>query len=213
MAPSFFFQCCVGEQDLTAHSMVEELNPTPAEIPVFLEEEVHIIAEEKPTACGQIESVTSTDQLENVASIEEGEAVDRIAMDVISALKHAPSIETSDGGSASAYGTSYASSEGPLDSARDDHKILKLRQFLATAGYRSVNESRSVGVDRIMGRRCYPLHVAVRANDLEAAEALLWAGASNQAISDGNTPEQLARKLDKRGSHSKIIRALSNNVR
>ncbi|CAK0847871.1 unnamed protein product [Prorocentrum cordatum] len=94
--------------------------------------------------------------------------------------------------------------------ARDDVEQEKLRvrlfAFLAASG--------ALGVGERTSRRgrpgfCYPLHLAVEANDPGAVAALLWGGADRRLVdSDGLTALDLAREVDDRGSHAAVIAAL-----
>lgn len=85
----------------------------------------------------------------------------------------------------------------------------KLGSFMASTGFKAVNEQKTAagGISR---RFAYPLHAAVKRNDPGAVEALLWAGA-DAALVDSNkhTPLAFARRLDRKGSHKKVIIALS----
>lgn len=84
-------------------------------------------------------------------------------------------------------------------------RVQKLRRFLAGSGFRAVNEQKKKGFS-ILSRSFYPLHVAVRANDAELVAALLWAGADPLRLdSEQCTALALAQKLNRGGSHSKVV--------
>lgn len=90
-------------------------------------------------------------------------------------------------------------------------KMHKLRCFLASTGFRGVRDARRKhsGLVGFAGGITYPLHVAVRMNDPAAVDALLWAGSSvSQQDSDKMTAVQLARKLDRSGSHQSVLHLL-----
>merc|ERR1712032_27578 len=80
--------------------------------------------------------------------------------------------------------------------------------FLTEQGFRNVNDRRRSFP--FCGRVTYPLHAAVSTNDTSMTEVLLWAGAdAGRENSDGLTPLELAYKLNRRGSHKKMIVLLS----
>lgn len=89
----------------------------------------------------------------------------------------------------------------------------KLCSFLEENGFRAPDEKRVKGGVFSSGF-CYPLHVAVEAKDVEAVQALLWAGADpSLANSKKKTPLQLAKAKNKSASsdYSKVIEALLGN--
>mmetsp|Transcript_36688 Transcript_36688/g.105645 ORF Transcript_36688/g.105645 Transcript_36688/m.105645 type:complete len:280 (-) Transcript_36688:190-1029(-) len=109
------------------------------------------------------------------------------------------------------FGKALDRSDGSAKTNRFDRatRVQKLRVFLATSGFRGVNASKKSG-SLVSKSFCYPLHAAVRANDLEAIQALLWAGGDrSKTDSQQLTPLALARKLDRNGSHGEAIRLLS----
>merc|ERR1719203_434308 len=62
-------------------------------------------------------------------------------------------------------------------------------------------------------RSLYPLHVAVRANNVELIQRLLRAGADPfQCDSSGRTPLDLAQKLNSRNSHRKAMEVLKRST-
>jgi len=85
----------------------------------------------------------------------------------------------------------------------------KLQVFLQSFGVTTVNEPKKKS-GMLSSSYKYPLHAAVKANDLEAVELLLWAGA-NKTLRDSNKlePKALAEKQNKKDSHKAILRMLS----
>lgn len=74
---------------------------------------------------------------------------------------------------------------------QDSRKQAKLRAFLSSSGFKSVNEKKKTGF--FSTGFTYPLHVAAEKNDAKAVEALLWAGADpTRRNSKGSTPETVA---------------------
>jgi len=92
--------------------------------------------------------------------------------------------------------------------AEKEEKQRKLNGFFTSAGFKTVNEQKKKsGI--VSSSFTYPLHVAVKANNLEAVELLLWAGADKaQKDSSKLTPAALATKLNKKDSHKAILAAL-----
>jgi len=81
----------------------------------------------------------------------------------------------------------------------------KVDQFLSSRGFRGARDGR-----RRLFRTCYPLHVAVALNDAEMVKLLLQAGADpSQRDSSRRTPQILARKCNKGGSHEKVLSMLA----
>jgi len=82
---------------------------------------------------------------------------------------------------------------------------LKVRAFLDRHGFETVKSKK-----RYLFRTSYPLHAAVRENDVEVAALLLKAGASyRKPDSSGRSPLALAQYLNTRaGSHSEMIAIL-----
>lgn len=86
--------------------------------------------------------------------------------------------------------------------AQRDRK--KVEEFLAAKGFKGVNAARLK-----MVWHKYALHSAVKVNDAELVRLLLEAMADpSRKNSSGQTPLQLARKVDRRGSHADVIRVL-----
>jgi len=94
------------------------------------------------------------------------------------------------------------------EQAEKEAKQAKLNGFLTSVGFKAMNEQRKKsGI--VSSRFTYPLHVAVKANNLEAVELLLWAGADKaQKDSSKLTPAAFAKKLNKKDSHKAILTAL-----
>jgi len=109
-------------------------------------------------------------------------------------------------GRSSRSGATSATSRDPEREARKH----QLRRFLASAGFRGVNEPRSRGGLLPFSRNLsFPLHTAVKACDAEIVELLVWAGADrSKRDAQQATALELARRLDRRGSHAAIISAL-----
>jgi hypothetical protein len=80
----------------------------------------------------------------------------------------------------------------------------KVSAFLRAHGFTNVQAKR-----KRMMRSCYPLHAAVMENSPEMIQLLVDAGADRGARnSSGQTPEVLAQRLDKSGTHEQVITAL-----
>uniref|UniRef100_A0A7S3U4R3 Ankyrin repeat domain-containing protein n=1 Tax=Strombidinopsis acuminata TaxID=141414 RepID=A0A7S3U4R3_9SPIT len=90
----------------------------------------------------------------------------------------------------------------------------KLRSFLASGGFREGVNGRKPIRNGVLSRGyLYPLHAAVRANDADAIEVLLWAGADRAIVdSDGLTPLALAQRIDKGNSHQNALICLSSGL-
>jgi intein/homing endonuclease len=92
--------------------------------------------------------------------------------------------------------------------AEKDQKQAKLNGFLSSIGFKAVNEQKKKsGI--VSSGFTYPLHAAIKANNLEAVELLLWAGADKaQKDSSKLTPAALAKKLNKKDSHKAVLTVL-----
>jgi len=92
--------------------------------------------------------------------------------------------------------------------AEKEEKQAKLHGFLTSAGFKAVHEQKKkAGI--VTSGFTYPLHEAVKANNLEAVQLLIWAGADQaQKNSSKLTPAALAKKLNKKDSHKAILAAL-----
>jgi len=85
--------------------------------------------------------------------------------------------------------------------ARDASKV---HNFLSQHGFAGVNTKRT----RMLKSK-YPLHTAVKLADRDTLTLLLASGANaSLKNSGGDTPKQLARKLNKGGSHDAVYEAL-----
>lgn len=81
----------------------------------------------------------------------------------------------------------------------------KVRAWLCKNGFKDVNDLVRKRLSKVR-----PLHVVVNQNDFEMATLLKEAGADVRLTSGKNeTPTQLAQRLNKNGSHTAIICALS----
>lgn len=84
-----------------------------------------------------------------------------------------------------------------------------LQPFLEQNGFATVKSSR-----RRLMNSCYPLHVAVTANNVELIQRLLRAGADPfKCDSSGRTPLELAQKLNTRRSHRRAVEVLKRSTR
>jgi len=111
--------------------------------------------------------------------------------------------------SRSAATAATSRSRDPEREARKKH----LRHFLAAAGFRSVNEPKSAGILSFSRKLTFPLHAAVKKADAEIVELLLWAGADRaKRDSMQATALELARRLDRGGSHAAVIAALEEEA-
>jgi len=109
----------------------------------------------------------------------------------------------------------------PLRSARkpaagdvvdNTSRLYKLRQFLAANGFAGVSAKKLGPFWGLSRSFAYPLHAAVRTNDSEAVEVLLWAGSDRlKEDSQRLTALKLAHKLNMGGSHSRAIKLLSTS--
>mmetsp|Transcript_120247 Transcript_120247/g.299964 ORF Transcript_120247/g.299964 Transcript_120247/m.299964 type:complete len:192 (-) Transcript_120247:305-880(-) len=81
----------------------------------------------------------------------------------------------------------------------------RVQRFLVANDFTTVHASR----ESRLGRRCFPLHDAVRQRDAQMVALLLEFGANPTVKnSAGQTPEQLARCKNMWGSHDEVLRVL-----
>jgi len=94
------------------------------------------------------------------------------------------------------------------EQAEKEAKQAKLNGFLMSVGFKAVNEvKKKSGI--VSSGFTYPLHAAVKTNNLEAVELLVWAGADKaQKDSSKLTPAALAKKLNNKDSHKAVLTAL-----
>jgi hypothetical protein len=97
--------------------------------------------------------------------------------------------------------TPAAPDQKPTSEAEID---TKLKEWLQKHGYTDVNCRRK----RLLKYK-YPLHTAVKNNDVEMVQLLLQSGSCHSNTnSSGLTPKQLAARSDKDGTYAAIIAAL-----
>lgn len=93
--------------------------------------------------------------------------------------------------------------QGPI-SLEARKRSSRIRRFLQDNGFTGINSSKQK-----MFRNNYPLHAAVEQHDAEIMSLLLQAKADPKKVDSANrTPLDLAKKADRRGSHSDIIAML-----
>jgi superfamily II RNA helicase len=85
-----------------------------------------------------------------------------------------------------------------------------LSSFLTSAGFTDVNAKKKEKSGMFSSGFTYPIHAAVKANDVDIVQLLIEAGA-DRTVSNSKkvTPLMMAQKLDKRGSHRLVIAILS----
>eukprot|EP00747_Dinoflagellata_sp_TGD_P161769 gnl/TRDRNA2_/TRDRNA2_178653_c0_seq1.p1 gnl/TRDRNA2_/TRDRNA2_178653_c0~~gnl/TRDRNA2_/TRDRNA2_178653_c0_seq1.p1 ORF type:complete len:253 (-),score=85.51 gnl/TRDRNA2_/TRDRNA2_178653_c0_seq1:223-981(-) len=84
----------------------------------------------------------------------------------------------------------------------------KVEAFLKAKGFKSVDGKR-----RKLMSTTYPLHTAVKENNAEMVQLLMRSGADvRQKNSSGQTPQDIARKCNKRGSHDAVLSILSSAI-
>lgn len=89
----------------------------------------------------------------------------------------------------------------------------KLTEYLQTWGFKGLNEPKKVKTGFLSSGFSYPLHLAVKANDVPTVEFLLKVGASRELQDSSKLkPVGLARKLDKNGSHKQVIALLTTHA-
>lgn len=92
--------------------------------------------------------------------------------------------------------------------AEEGSKHEQLKRWLSKNGFAGVNQRRKKA-GLLTSHSSYPLHVAVKANDVTVLRLLLWGGAGTCVIDSSDfTPLELAQKLDRNGSHRQVINAL-----
>jgi len=89
-------------------------------------------------------------------------------------------------------------------------RMAKLRPFMAVTKFKSVNIPKASGSGLLGKHIWYPLHAAVKANDIEVVEALLWARADpTMRDSQRLTPLEFGYRLNRSGSHRGVLDALA----
>eukprot|EP00929_Paragymnodinium_shiwhaense_P047522 TRINITY_DN240_c0_g2_i2.p1 TRINITY_DN240_c0_g2~~TRINITY_DN240_c0_g2_i2.p1 ORF type:complete len:240 (-),score=94.42 TRINITY_DN240_c0_g2_i2:349-1068(-) len=88
---------------------------------------------------------------------------------------------------------------------REAEAKKKMQEFLKKHSFKGPDVKRS----KLLGFK-FPLHSAVKHNDVEVVRILLANGANTSSKdSSGKTPYQLAQKIDKNGSHVRLMEALA----
>lgn len=89
--------------------------------------------------------------------------------------------------------------------AKEAEDLKKLGEFLKQKGYKDVNAKK-----KSLFSHSFPLHAAVKANDVELVRIMLAQGADPSATnSAGQTARQMAETANKRGSHSALLKAMA----
>eukprot|EP00930_Biecheleria_cincta_P089380 TRINITY_DN78678_c0_g1_i1.p1 TRINITY_DN78678_c0_g1~~TRINITY_DN78678_c0_g1_i1.p1 ORF type:complete len:238 (-),score=32.14 TRINITY_DN78678_c0_g1_i1:151-768(-) len=103
--------------------------------------------------------------------------------------------------------TSSASSYHRRKTSSDFQRRMMVKVFLDQHGFMHINEAK-----HSWGRTYYPLHVAVRQNNLPVVQALLQMGASTQCASTrGYTPEDIAKRRNSRwGGYDEVVHVLES---
>mmetsp|Transcript_56068 Transcript_56068/g.157295 ORF Transcript_56068/g.157295 Transcript_56068/m.157295 type:complete len:424 (-) Transcript_56068:482-1753(-) len=107
--------------------------------------------------------------------------------------------------------TIFHAGPAPREEGREGRPSEKLaRAFLLQEGFDdSPNARKKTRSGLLSTGYTYPLHAAVLSNCPDVVEGLLRIGASSeQADSSGRTPLELAERLNKDGSHERVVRAL-----
>eukprot|EP00434_Breviolum_minutum_P016357 symbB.v1.2.014416.t1/scaffold1000.1/size145704/7 len=114
-----------------------------------------------------------------------------------------------------ASATTLGGSKEDLQEGQNSKALRKLERaearkqvlpFLLQNGFQTVKSKKTW-----LWRSYYPLHVAVKKKDIETVRLLLVAGADTQKQNHkSETPQQLAQRLNRSGSHEEIIEALRN---
>lgn len=95
-----------------------------------------------------------------------------------------------------------------LQQAGRDAHAAKVGEFLRQKGFSDVNSRR-----KSMFRWKLPLHAAVKAKDVEMISSLITCKADPlRKNSRGETPMQVAEKLNRKGSHSNVMAALQGHT-
>eukprot|EP00438_Fugacium_kawagutii_P011870 Skav208125 [mRNA] locus=scaffold1223:99823:108836:- [translate_table: standard] len=154
----------------------------------------------------------------------EGQALPRLLGDSVKSVEKSlakegtkdssENLEGADDGLPAASATTLGGSKESLDDAGQHNKSLRkveraearkqVLPFLLQNGFQTVKSKK-----KWLWRSYYPLHVAVKKRDLETVRLLLTAGADTKKLNHkSETPQMLAERLDRSGSHQEIIEAL-----
>lgn len=90
------------------------------------------------------------------------------------------------------------------DPEEDHERACMVQSFLTSNGFKDINALIRKPINKVR-----PLHVAVRKADSSLVESLIWSGADPYLLDGkGQTPLELARKLNKGNSQKKVITIL-----
>lgn len=154
----------------------------------------------------------------------EGKALPRLLGDSVKSVEKSPAKEATkdssehpegDDGLQAASATTLGGSKEDLQEGQNSKALRKLERaearkqvlpFLLQNGFQTVKSKKTW-----LWRSYYPLHVAVKKKDIETVRLLLVAGADTQKQNHkSETPQQLAQRLNRSGSHEEIVEALRN---
>lgn len=163
---------------------------------------------------------TETSHGEPTLNCNEGKALPRLLGDSVKSVEKSlakeatkdSSEQAGDDGLQAASSTLTGSKED-LDEGQQSKALRKLERaearkqvlpFLLQNGFQTVKSKK-----KWLWRSYYPLHAAVKKKDVETVRLLLTAGADTQKLNHkSETPQQLAERLNRSGSHQEIIETL-----
>mmetsp|Transcript_80675 Transcript_80675/g.98838 ORF Transcript_80675/g.98838 Transcript_80675/m.98838 type:complete len:218 (+) Transcript_80675:81-734(+) len=119
-------------------------------------------------------------------------------------------LEGADNGLQAASATTLGGSKEDLVEGQQSKALRKLERaearkqvlpFLLQNGFQTVKSKK-----KWLWKSYYPLHAAVKKRDLDTVRLLLTAGADTQKLNHkSETPQQLAERLNRTGSHQEIV--------